>query len=48
MEQAIPHGPSHRATLYADLGQQAHGQRMPQQYANRHGIPSNVPQEFHG
>ncbi|EXM13608.1 Zinc finger C2H2-type [Fusarium oxysporum f. sp. vasinfectum] len=44
MDQAIPHGP----TSYADFDQLVHGQLMPQQYANRHGIPSNVPRESHG
>ncbi|EGU88420.1 hypothetical protein FOXB_01062 [Fusarium oxysporum f. sp. conglutinans Fo5176] len=44
MDQAIPHGP----TSYADFDQPVHGQLMPQQYANRHGIPSNVPRESHG
>ncbi|KAF9764710.1 hypothetical protein IL306_002734 [Fusarium sp. DS 682] len=48
MEQAISHGPLHRATSYADFGQQVHGQHMSQQYVNRQGIPSNAPQEFHG
>ncbi|KAF5708459.1 krab domain-containing protein [Fusarium mundagurra] len=48
MEQAIPHGPLHHATSYADFEQQVYGQHVPQQYANRHGIPSNMPQEFHG
>ncbi|KAG7404450.1 hypothetical protein Forpe1208_v015674 [Fusarium oxysporum f. sp. rapae] len=47
MDQAIPHGPIHRPTSYADFDQPVHGQPMPQQYANRHGIPSNVPQESH-
>ncbi|KAH7205063.1 hypothetical protein BKA60DRAFT_611920 [Fusarium oxysporum] len=48
MEQAISHGPLHRATSYADFGQQFHGQHMSQQYVNRQGIPLNAPQEFHG
>jgi hypothetical protein len=48
INQAISHGPLYRATSYADFDHQVHGQHMPQQYANRHGIPSNVPQEFHG
>ncbi|RYC78445.1 hypothetical protein BFJ63_vAg18682, partial [Fusarium oxysporum f. sp. narcissi] len=48
MDQAIPHGPLHRATSYADFNQQLHDQHMLQQYANQHGIPSNVTQEFHG
>ncbi|EXK24444.1 KRAB domain-containing zinc finger protein [Fusarium oxysporum f. sp. melonis 26406] len=47
MEQAISNGPLHRATSYADFGQQVHGQHMSQQYVNRQGIPSNAPQEFH-
>jgi hypothetical protein len=46
--QEIPHGPLYRATSYTDLNQQVHDQYMPQQYANLYGIPSNVPQEFHG
>ncbi|EXK77203.1 hypothetical protein FOQG_18087 [Fusarium oxysporum f. sp. raphani 54005] len=48
MDQAIPHGPLHRAASYVDFNQQVHDQHMPQQYANQHGIPSNVSQEFHG
>ncbi|KAL5611123.1 hypothetical protein FOBRF1_007240 [Fusarium oxysporum] len=48
MDQAIPHGPIHRPTSYADFDQPVHGQHMPQQYANRHCIPSNVPRESHG
>ncbi|KAH7186785.1 hypothetical protein DER44DRAFT_858203 [Fusarium oxysporum] len=44
MDQATSHGP----TSYADFDQPVHGQLMPQQYANRHGIPSNVPRESHG
>ncbi|KAF4415725.1 KRAB domain-containing zinc finger [Fusarium acutatum] len=47
MEQAISNGPLHLATSYANFGQQVHGQHMSQQYVNRQGIPSNVPQEFH-
>jgi hypothetical protein len=48
MDQAIPRGPIHRPTSYADFDQPVHGQLMSQQYANRHGIPSNVPRESHG
>jgi hypothetical protein len=48
MDQAIMHGPLHHATSYADFNQQVHAQHMPQQYANQHGIPSNVSEEFHG
>lgn len=48
MDQAILHGLLHRATSNADFNQQVHDQHMPQQYANQHGIPSNVSQEFHG
>jgi hypothetical protein len=47
MEQTIPHSPLHRATSYANFEQQVHGQHAPQQYANRQGMPSNAPQEFH-
>ncbi|RYC78325.1 hypothetical protein BFJ63_vAg18800 [Fusarium oxysporum f. sp. narcissi] len=47
MDQVIPHGPLHRATSYADFNQQVHDQHMQQQYANQHGIPSSVSQEFH-
>jgi hypothetical protein len=48
IDQAIPHGPLHRATSSADFNQQVHDQHMPQQYATQHGIPSNASQEFHG
>ncbi|WZH40857.1 uncharacterized protein QYS62_001795 [Fusarium acuminatum] len=47
MEQATPRGPLHRATSYAYFEQQVHDQHISQQYANRQGIPSNAPQEFH-
>ncbi|KAJ4264159.1 hypothetical protein NW764_015942 [Fusarium oxysporum] len=40
MDQAIPHGPLHRVTSYADFNQQVHDQHIPQQYANGHGISS--------
>ncbi|KAI3573376.1 hypothetical protein IWW34DRAFT_886370 [Fusarium oxysporum f. sp. albedinis] len=48
MDQEIPHGPLHLVTSYANFYQQVHDKHMPQQYGNRHGIPSNAPQEFHG
>jgi hypothetical protein len=48
MEQAISHGPLHRATSYGGFRQQVHGQHILQQYVNRQRIPSNAPQEFHG
>ncbi|EWY79929.1 KRAB domain-containing zinc finger protein [Fusarium oxysporum NRRL 32931] len=47
IEQATPHGPLHREASYVDLNQQVHDQHMLQQYANQHGIPSSVSQEFH-
>jgi hypothetical protein len=47
MEQATPHVPLHHATSYADFEQQVHDQHISQQYANRQGIPSNAPKEFH-
>ncbi|KAK2686454.1 hypothetical protein QWA68_015127 [Fusarium oxysporum] len=48
IEQATPHGPLHRTTSHAGFEQQANGQHVPQQYADRDGIPSNAPQGFHG
>ncbi|KAK7582879.1 hypothetical protein V3481_012176 [Fusarium oxysporum f. sp. vasinfectum] len=48
IEQATPHDPLHRTTSYTGFEQQADGQHVPQQYADREGFPSNVPQEFHG
>ncbi|KAI3571827.1 hypothetical protein IWW34DRAFT_709331 [Fusarium oxysporum f. sp. albedinis] len=47
IEQATPHGPLHRTTSYAGFEQQANGQHVPQQYADRDWIPSNAPQGFH-
>ncbi|EXK23314.1 hypothetical protein FOMG_19905 [Fusarium oxysporum f. sp. melonis 26406] len=48
MDQAIPHGPIHRASSYAYFNQEVNDQHIPQQYANQHGILLNVSQEFHG
>ncbi|KAF4345019.1 krab domain protein [Fusarium beomiforme] len=47
MDQAFPHSPIHSSTSYADFDQPAHGQHRTQEYANRHGIPSDMPREFH-
>ncbi|KAF4973757.1 hypothetical protein FSARC_65 [Fusarium sarcochroum] len=46
MNQAIPNGPLHRSSSYADVESQVHAHHMPQQYGNRQGL--NVPHEYHG
>ncbi|KAL5600729.1 hypothetical protein FOVSG1_006759 [Fusarium oxysporum f. sp. vasinfectum] len=48
IEQATPQGPLHRTTSYTGFEQQANVQHVPQQYADREGIPSNTPHGFHG